>query len=62
MHFKSIELKLPKVRLSDQVRASSFTCQNFMSFKIVVHILFAVKGVFPKDLEAMLSLLGLIKL
>ena len=38
------------IRLQNQVRASIFT-----SLKIVMHILFAIKGVFPKDLEPILS-------
>ena len=43
-----------KVLLQDQVIASIFTCVKFISLKIVVHILFVVKGVLPKDLEPML--------
>ena len=31
--------------------SSIFTCQKFISLKFVVHILFAVKNVFPKDLK-----------
>ena len=48
-------LKIPRVRLSDQARGSILTCQSFISLKLVTHILFAVKGVFPKGLESMLS-------
>ena len=46
-----IALKIPKVRLLDEARASIFSCQRFISVKTVVHISFAVKGVFPKDLN-----------
>ena len=43
-----IPLKMPKVRLGDQVRALILTRQIFISLKLVVHILFAVKGVFSQ--------------
>ena len=46
-------LKISKVRLYDQAGASILTCQKFI-LKSVMHILFAVKDVFPKDLEPML--------
>ena len=46
-----------KVRLLDQAKTSVFICQNFVSLKIVVQILFVVKGVFPKDLEPMLCII-----
>ena len=38
--------------------ASIFTYRNFTCFKIVVHISFAVKVVFPKDLQHMLWVTG----
>ena len=34
-------------------RASIFLCYKFVSLKIVVHILFAINAVYPKDLDAM---------
>ena len=42
---------MSKIQLQDQTRASSFTGQKLISLIIVAHILFAVNGVFPKDLE-----------
>ena len=48
-----IASKIPKVPLLDKVGASIFTCQTFVSLKILVHILCVVKGVFPKDSEPM---------
>ena len=50
-----IVLKMPKVQLYDQVRTSILACQKSTSLKVVVHILFAIKGVFLKDLEPMLN-------
>ena len=47
-------LKMPKVRLQDQAKASIFTCRTFISLKIVVYILFVVKGVFLKELKRLL--------
>ena len=46
---------MPQVRLQDQSRVSIFSCQKFFSLEIVVHIVFAIKGIFPKDLEPMLK-------
>ena len=56
MHCRGIDLllKMPKVRLLDQARASIFTYQIVISSKIMVHILFLVKGVIAKDLEPVL--------
>ena len=45
-------LKISTVQLK-LVRASIFTCQKVNYLKIVVHILFAVKGVLLNDLEPM---------
>ena len=44
-----IALKMSKVLLLNQARTSIFTCQNFISLKIAVHILSVVfEGDFPK--------------
>ena len=43
-----------KARLYDPARTSIFTCQKFVSLKIVVNVLFGINGVFPKDLGPML--------
>ena len=43
-----------KMRKLNQPRASTFTCQEFIPSKTVVHILFLVKYVIPKDLKPML--------
>ena len=43
-----IPLKIPMVRLRNQIRASVFIHQNFISLKYVVHISFPVKGIFQK--------------
>ena len=48
------ELKILRVWVWDQARASIFTHQKFISPKIAVHISVAVKGAFPKYLEALL--------
>ena len=50
-----IALKIPKVRLYDQVKALIFTCHKFIFLQIVVDILSAMKGVSPKGLEPMLN-------
>ena len=50
-----IALKMPKVLLWDQARASIFTHQKLISVKIVMDIFFQIKGVSGKDLESMLS-------
>ena len=50
-----IALKILKVRLYEQFKVSNSTNQEFISLKVVVHILFQVKGVFEKDLEPTLS-------
>ena len=49
-------IKMPKIRFFDEAKASILTCHlwNFNYFKIMVHILFEVRGVFAKDLEPML--------
>ena len=41
-------LKIPKVQLLKLAGSSILTQQEFISLKIVVHILFAVLGVFLK--------------
>ena len=50
---------MPKVRSEFQARVTIFSCQTCISFKIVVHISFVVKGAFPKDLELVLVDAGL---
>ena len=48
---------MPKMRLQDQAKASIFSCQKFIPFKTVVHILSAIiQEVFPNSLEPVLSL------
>ena len=39
-----IELKMLKVRLQYQAKTFIYTDQKFISLKIVLHILFAIKG------------------
>ena len=46
--------KMLKVQLWDQARALIFGFQKFISLRFVVHILFPIKDVFPRDLEHML--------
>ena len=55
-----IRSKMPKVRLKDQARASIFTGRKFISLNILVHILFAVKGVFSKDFEPMVGIYAML--
>ena len=50
-----ITSKTPKVQFLDQARASIFSCQNLISSKIVVQILFAEESVFPKHLGSLLA-------
>ena len=49
-----ITLKMPKVKLCDQTRASIFTHREFISLKMGARILLALAGLFTKDLETML--------
>ena len=50
-----IASKIPKVQFLDKTRASIFPYQNFIPTNIVVHIVFVVESVFPKDLEPILN-------
>ena len=54
-----IALKMAKVRLWRQARASIFAHQKYISLKIVVHISSAVKGVFQKKLKRMSHCVGI---
>ena len=50
MSVSVIALKRPKYDCSAMLagRASSFTCQKFISLMTVMHILFAIRDVSPK--------------
>ena len=51
-----IILKIPKVRLLDQSRASISTHYTCIPLKFMAHILFQVKGVFAKVVKSTLCL------
>ena len=46
---------MPKTRLQDKSKASIVTHQESVSLKFVMHISFAVKGIFSKDLKPKLG-------
>ena len=50
-----ITLNIPKIQLWDQDQTSVFTYQKLISLKVMLHILFAIKGFCPKHLEPMMS-------
>ena len=48
MQLSVMSLKKPKLRLQEHARASTFTCQSFNYFNIVIYISFCSKGCFSK--------------
>ena len=55
MHYAGIGncIELPKAQSTITLPGQNFIIQKFISLKIVVYILLAIKGVFAKDLGPM---------